>query len=145
MILNMITQWSWAWSCIGSYWACAWSYFRGLHCDLSRNEWMTCKYLSTHTVYWYKIVFPLFGGYGHHYWKMDPGKHNFHEIFNWAKRLKNCWTSSRHMPIAIAKCTLTGLVPGWEILSEVSEIWSCACVFTQHCFFLPPSHMPAGI
>ena len=38
------------------------------------------SYLSTHTVYWYKIQgFNYFGGIWP-CWKMDTGKHNFHEI-----------------------------------------------------------------
>ena len=121
MILNMITQWSWAWSCIGSEWTCAWSYLRGLHCDLSRNEWMTCRYLSTHTVYRYKIkLFHYLGGMAINIGKWILENITFHEILNWAKRLKNRWTSSQHMPIAIAKCTLTGLV---QLVEKSCQKW----------------------
>ena len=37
-------------------------------------------YLSTHTVYQYKIQFFDYLGGIWPYWKMDTGKHNFHEI-----------------------------------------------------------------
>ena len=37
-------------------------------------------YLSTHTVYWYKIQFLHYFGRIWPYWKMDTGKHNFLEI-----------------------------------------------------------------
>ena len=60
-------------------------------------------YLSTHTVYWYKIQFCHYFGGIWPYWKMDTGKHNFHEIllfysFKLTRRLRNCWTSSWHLP-----------------------------------------------
>ena len=61
----------------------------------------TSAYLSTHTVYQYKIHY--FGDIWP-YWKMDRGKHNFHEILFLSVtippiwRLKNCWTSSQHTP-----------------------------------------------
>ena len=62
----------------------------------------TTAYLSTHTVYWYKIhlFFIILGGYGH------IGKRIQQNIIfmrfcclNWAKRLKNCRMSSWHMPL----------------------------------------------
>ena len=41
---------------------------------------VVCAYLSTHTVYQYKIhFFHYFGGIWP-YWKTDTGKHNYHEI-----------------------------------------------------------------
>ena len=86
-------------------------------------------YLSTHTVYLYKIQF--FSLLWPH-WKMDTGKHSFHEILllcKTAKRLKNCWTSSRHMPS-----------PDWPRCSRLrnlvgSEILSCVCVFRTSLLF----------
>ena len=39
-----------------------------------------CAYLSTHTVYQYKIQFFHYLGGIWPYWKMDTGKHHLHEI-----------------------------------------------------------------
>ena len=64
------------------------SAFEQTHCAMviCDSEWMTA-YLSAHTVYHYKIqlffvvvVFLIILGGIWPYWKMDPGKHNFHEI-----------------------------------------------------------------
>ena len=90
-------------------------------------------YLSTHTVYGYKILFfsHYFGGIWP-YWKADTGKHNFHEILlllNWAKRLKNCWMSSRHTPSPnahwLAQCNrLRNFIR--------SEVWSRTYMCISH-------------
>ena len=56
------------------------------------------------------IVFHYFGGIWP-YWKMDRGKHNFHEIlllFKTSKKIEKLLNDqSTHV---IAKCTLTGQV-----------------------------------
>ena len=50
---------------------------QSLQNDLASNR---SSYLSTHTVYQYKInFFHYFGGIWP-YWKMDTEKHNFHEL-----------------------------------------------------------------
>ena len=47
-------------------------------------EKRTPSYLSTHTVYQYKIyLFIFYLGEIWPYWEMDTGKHNFHEILLW--------------------------------------------------------------
>ena len=68
-------------------------------------------YLSTYTVYLYKIQFFHYLRGIWPYWKMDTGKHNFHEIlllFYTAKKIEKL--SNEQPTHAIAKCTLTGLV-----------------------------------
>ena len=58
-------------------------------------------YLSTHTVYQYKIQFLHYFRGIWPYWKMDTGKQlswDFVFVLNWAKILKNCQTSSQWMP-----------------------------------------------
>ena len=112
----------------------------GLYC-------CTCAYLSTHTVYQYKtvvVVFNYFGGIWP-YWKMDTGKHNFHEtLFFCFKLSKKIEKLSNEQPMnAITKCTLAGLVQyakKSEVRFEVVRAY-----LAQHCFFLPMPHVAIGI
>ena len=83
-------------------------------------------HLSTHTVYRHKIQFLRYFRGIWPYWKMDTGKHNFHEILllflNWAKRLKNSqWTPSPNAHWLAWCSMLRNLIR--------SEIWSCAYIF----------------
>ena len=79
--------------------------------------YITCAYLSTHTVYWYKIhFFSLFGGGG--------GGGGYGHVGKWIqeniifKRFCCCFKlskkteklSNEQLTHAITKCTLTGLV-----------------------------------
>ena len=69
------------------FFVCVWiqnlsPFFYVLPDSLKYCEWCVCiiSYLSTHTVYQYKIqFFHYFGGIWP-YWKMNTGKHNFYEI-----------------------------------------------------------------
>ena len=90
------------------------------------------SYLSTHTVYLYKIhFFHYFGGVWP-YWKMDTGKHKFHEILLLCKTEQKDWKSSRHTPLPnahwLAQCNRL-----WNLIG--SETLSCACVFCTSLLF----------
>ena len=94
-------RWLWCWDSL-LLWLWCW--------DSLLLDVVTC--LSTHTVYQYKILFfsPLFWGIWL-YWKMDTGKHNFHEIYHCFKLSKKTEKLLNEQPVhAIAKWTLTGLV-----------------------------------
>ena len=113
--------------------------FEGVAFDLSHNEWMTCRYLSTHTVYRYKIqLFHYLGGMAINIGKWIMENIIVMRFLTEQKDWKLLDNQPTHASCHHQMHTDWPSAIGWEILSEVSEIWSRACVFTQHCFFLPP-------
>ena len=77
------------------------------------NEPLThaIAYLSTHTVYQHKIQFLHYFRGIWPYWKMDTGKHHFHEILLLFKLSKKTEKLLNEQPVnAITKCTLAGLL-----------------------------------
>ena len=68
------------------WYVCVLPWYICVACGLSFTALVS--YLSTHTVYLYKIVFHYFGGIWP-YWKMDTGKHKFHEILCSVKQQKD--------------------------------------------------------
>jgi len=77
------------------------------------------------------------------YWKMDTGKHNFHEIVLLFETEKKDWktveraASTRHRQMHIDWSSTVGLEISLEVRFEVVHTY-----LAQHCFFLPLPHMP---
>ena len=106
----------------------------GVSCEKqTQHRVADITYLSTHTVYQYKIkkFSHYFGGIWP-YWKMDTGKHNLYEIFCFKLSKKTEKLLNEQLTHAISKCSLTGLVQRLRSLTG-SEIWSHACVFSTTC------------